>query len=141
LARTGSSSAVLDPNTEANAVLLSSPRDAGWEGKVLASEKKAHELMEKIRAGLAPHLAQAMVSELVQRLLADRAALLEAQNLATAELREIEERFAQVQNDLAERLASYQARNSHLEKQLAARSAENTELLKTHIDELQKKSG
>lgn len=141
LAETASSGAVLAPQAEGAAVLLSAPADPEWENRVLASEKRAQELMSKIRAGLAPHLAQAMVNELVQRLLMDRAALLQAQHIATGELKEIEARFTRMQEELAERLRSYQERNAELERELSARSVQNRELLRTQIESLEKKLG
>jgi hypothetical protein len=141
LAETASSGAVLAPPEEGASVLLSAATDPEWENRVLASEKRAQELMSKIRAGLAPHLAQAMVNELVQRLLMDRAALLQAQHIATGELKEIETRFARMQEELAERLRSYQERNIELERELSARSVQNRQLLRSQIESLEKKLG
>jgi len=141
VAATASSGALVPTEPASPAVLLAPPEDPAWETRILASEKRAQELMARIRAGLAPHLAQAMVNELVQRLLMDRAALLEAQDLATAELKDIEARFEHVQEELAERLRAYQSRNSELERELANRSVENRELLKAQMGWLGKQTG
>jgi hypothetical protein len=112
-----------------------------WESRVQATERRAEELLGMVRAGLAPHLAKEMMSELVRKLISDRAGLLRAQNVAAQEIAQIEQRFARVHAELQERLNQYQARNAELEKQLQARTEQNRQLLSTQIDALQKKLG
>jgi len=115
------------------------PMDLQWENQLRSSEKRAEELLAQVRAGLAPHLARQMTTELVRKLVDDRARLLEAQKIACAEVATLEQRFARIHSELEERLRDYHARNIQLEKQLAERTDQNRQLLRTQIATLQKK--
>jgi hypothetical protein len=85
-------------------------------------------------AGLVPHLAQAVKEAVVQELTAQRRELLMAQQKATAEITELVHRLDQLQMPMQERLQTYETRIAELEKELAARSDENRELLKLKIE-------
>jgi len=115
------------------------PMDLQWENQLRSSEKRAEELLAQVRAGLAPHLARHLTSQLVRKLVDDRARLLEAQKIACAEVATLEQRFARIHSELQERLRDYQARNIQLEKQLAERTDQNRQLLRTQIASLQQK--
>jgi len=115
------------------------PLDLEWEARVLATEKRAEQLLVEVRAGLAPHLAREMMNELVRKLVSDREGLLRAHWRASSEVAELEQRFARVHATLIERLREYQARNLELEKELAATTEQNCKLLKSRIEDLQKK--
>lgn len=84
--------------------------------------------------GFAAALARVLGTRLVQRLFAQRKGLMETQQLASAELAEMEDRLAQVHAPLCDRLEAYEKRIAELEQQLARKGAENRELLKAKID-------
>ncbi len=138
VADTGSSGTLVKMESEPHSV-SASPLDLEWQDRVLGAEKRAEELLAQVRAGLAPHLAKQMMSELVRKLVADREGLLQAHFAASSQVAEIEQRFAKVHAQLQERLKEYQARNLELEKELAASTEQNRKLLSTQIETLQKR--
>jgi len=70
---------------------------------------------------------------LLQRLLAQRAGLMDTQQLAAAELAELEARLQKMQAPLQERLRAYEARIIELERELARKGEENRELIRARI--------
>ncbi len=106
------------------------PQEAPWEEKVLAAEQRADELMQLVRAGLAPHLAKHLASQFVRELMSQRHQLIQTQKLSESELTRLEAQFATVQAELIERLSSYELRNAELEKELADRRKENHDLIR-----------
>jgi hypothetical protein len=138
VADTASSGTLVKMESEPQSV-SGTPLDLEWQDRVMGAEKRAEELLAQVRAGLAPHLAKEMMSELVRKLVADREGLLQAHLIASSEVAEIEQRFAKVHAQLQERLREYQARNLELEKELAASSEQNRKLLSTQIEALQKR--
>ena len=91
-------------------------------------------LLNSVQSSLAPHLVDALKDAVVQELAAQRRELLAAQQAAAAELTELAHRLEAVQPPLLERLRAYEQRIGELEKDLAAQSKENRELLKLKID-------
>ena len=85
-------------------------------------------------AELAPHLAETIRSVMVRELAAQRRELLDAHEAAAAEIAGLIRRMDQARAPLQERLRAYEARIQELEKELAARSAENRELLQLKIE-------
>ena len=87
-----------------------------------------------VRARLAPHLAQLLTDRLFQKLLSQRAGMLNAQQLATAEMAELEARLEKLHAPLQERLRAYEQRIGELEKELSQKGEENRELIKLKIE-------
>src|SRR5258706_5186126 len=71
VADTASSGALVETSWETE--LLAAPLDAEWQNRIAATEKRAEELLNQVRAGLAPHLARELTNEVIRRLLVDRA--------------------------------------------------------------------
>jgi len=138
IADTASSGETVQTRAEPDALTVL-PVDAQWESQLRITEQRAEELLAQVRAGLAPHLARQLTSELVRKLVDDRTKLLEAQKIASAEVATLEQRFARIHSELQERLREYQARNIQLEKQLAERTNQTRHLLQSQIASLQKK--
>ncbi len=90
------------------------------------------------RDALAPLLAQAVKEAVVQELAAQRRELLRAQENAALELVAMIHRLDSVQAPLQERMRAYESRIQELEKDLAARTEENHELLKLKIEMLRR---
>ncbi len=82
----------------------------------------------------APQLAQAVKEALVQELAAQRRELLSVQQMATSEIAGLVRRLDSLQIPLEERLRAYEGQIQQLEKELAARTEENRELLKMKIE-------
>ena len=87
-----------------------------------------------LQPDLAPQLAQALKEAVVQELAMQRGELLKAQQSAALEIGELVHRLDQLQAPMQERLRTYEVRIEQLEKELAARSEENRELLKLKIE-------
>lgn len=107
--------------------------DEPWPERILAAERRAEELMALVRAGLAPHLASHLMSQFVRELLAQREQMVHAQQRAAREVEQIEARFGRVYARLQEQLKTYEQRTAELEKALAAKTAENRELIQASM--------
>ncbi len=90
----------------------------------------------KLPVELAPQLAEALKSAVVQELAAQRRELLQTQQNAAAEVFRLMQRLNDLQVPSQERLGAYENRILELEKELAARTEENRELLKLKIEML-----
>ena len=122
--------------------LVPMPAAAGgaleWQQRALVAEQRTENLQTAARAGLIAHLSQWMSRVLTQRLLSQRRLLIENQNNAADEMKQLEERLQRVQAPLQVRLAAYEHRIAELEKELAVRGEENRELLKAKIEMMRK---
>jgi len=87
-----------------------------------------------IQTELAPQLARVIKEALVQELAAQRHELLTAQQCAAAEIADLVRRLDKLQAPMHERLQIYETQIQKLEKELAARTEENRELLKMKIE-------
>jgi hypothetical protein len=110
--------------------------DDAWRQRALVAEQRAEQARAAAGASLAPHLAQALKEALVQELAVQRRELLQAQQIAAAEIAQLTRHLDELRVPIQERLRSYEMRIQELEKELAARNEENRELLKLKIDML-----
>jgi hypothetical protein len=108
--------------------------DSIWRQRALEAERRAEQALAAARADLAPHLAQALKEALVQELAIQRKELLQAQQIAITEIAQLAHHLDELKVPMQERLRSYETRIQELEKELAARSEENRELLKLKIE-------
>lgn len=104
--------------------------DSAWQQRALRAEEKAAQAQDAIRSGVVEQLKGKAVSSLVSQ----RSAMLEAQQAAAAEMLELERRLHELRVPLQERLKTYEGRIVELEKALAAKDAENRELIRAKID-------
>ena len=107
---------------------------AAWRQRALEAERRAEQAQAAARAGLAPHLVQALKETVVQELATQRRELLKAQEEAALEIAAMIRRLDAVQAPMQERLRAYEARILELEKELSVLNEENRELLKLKID-------
>jgi hypothetical protein len=114
------------------------PADDVWRQRALMAELRAEQAQAAVGASLAPHLAQALKEALVQELAVQRRELLQAQQIAAAELAQLTHHLDELRAPIQERLRSYETRIQELEKELAARNEENRELLKLKIEMLRR---
>jgi hypothetical protein len=94
------------------------------------------EQLAATRDALAPLLAQAVKEAVVQELAVQRRELLRVQESAAMELVAMIRRLDSLQVPLQDRMRAYESRIQELEKELAARTEENHELLKLKIEML-----
>jgi len=109
-----------------------------WRQRALLAEQRAEQVQAAVGASLAPHLAQVLKEALVQELAVQRRELLQAQQIAAAEIAQLTHHLDEMRVPIQERLRSYEMRIQELEKELAARNEENRELLKLKIDMLRR---
>lgn len=109
-----------------------------WQERALLAEQQSEKLQTAARAGLFAHFSQWLSRALTHRLISQRRLLLDTQNKAIAEMAELDARLEKVHAPLQDRLEAYEHRIVELEKELAARGAENRELLKTKIEMMRK---
>jgi hypothetical protein len=114
------------------------PADDVWRQRALMAELRAEQAQAAVGASLGPHLAQALKEALVQELAVQRRELLQAQQIAAAEIAQLTHHLDELRAPIQERLRSYEMRIQELEKQLAAKNEENRELLKLEIDMLRR---
>jgi hypothetical protein len=104
-----------------------------WKERALDAELKAEQLSTVVKAGLLPQLSRWLANKFVSRLALERRQLMETQHRAELVIAEIENRLEQVRAPLEERLRVYEERIQTLEAELAAKAAENQELIKATI--------
>jgi endonuclease/exonuclease/phosphatase family metal-dependent hydrolase len=100
-----------------------------WRQRALAAERRAQDATAMVKSGLFPHLARLMRNKLVGALFSQREYLLETQQQAAFQVAILEERLAKIQEQLNQRLGLYERRIIELEHELAAKEAQNRELL------------
>jgi hypothetical protein len=84
------------------------------------------------------HLAQWMAERMTQKLISQRAQLLNDHQRAALEVAELEARLEKVQAPLQERLQAYERRIADLENELNVKGEENRELIKAKIQIIRK---
>ena len=125
----------VDGTAVANAI-ISLALGARTASSLPASQKS--ESLAATRDALAPVLAQAVKEAVVQELAAQRRELLRMQEIAAMELVGLVRRLDALQTPLQDRMRAYEARTQELEKDLAARTEENRELLRLKIEMLRR---
>ena len=109
------------------------PSDTGWRQRALAAETQAQNAQALVRSGLMPLLARWLSEKLVQRLISQRASLLDTHSKAALEMAELVERLEKIHAPLKDRLLAYERRIVELEKELAIKGEENRELIRAKI--------
>ena len=103
--------------------------DEAWRDRALVAEARVEQARQTVKAGFLSWMRERLVSGLFQQ----RAQLLSSQQNAEAEMRALDERLERLHAPLQERIAAYEERIVELEKDLAAKGAENRELIKAKI--------
>jgi len=108
--------------------------DGLWRQRALDAERRAEQAQAEARASLTPHLTQVIKDALVQELAVQRKELIQAQQIAAADLAQLTNQLDELHAPLQERLRAYEQRIQDLEKELAAKTEENRQLLKFKIE-------
>jgi hypothetical protein len=106
---------------------------AEWKRRAIAAEQRADRANAVIKAGLLPQLSQWLRNKLVNRLVSDRAELLEAQQVVTLKALAVDERLSRLEIQIQRHTLAYQDRIDELTRELAAAREENRELIRTKI--------
>ena len=114
------------------------PETFPWETDPADGSEQPGKTSAVVRSGLIPHLARMMKDRLMVGLLSQRTHMLDAQQTATVQVTELEKRLVQIQVQLHERYGAYEGRIAELEKTLAAKEAENRQLMSDKILKAQK---
>lgn len=105
------------------------PGGEDWRQRALVAEGKVERAHEVMRSG-----ALGWMRDRVFRMLSrHRSELLQAQQKAELEMRELEQRLTQLHAPLQDRIVAYEQRIEELERELAAKGEENRELIGARI--------
>ena len=103
------------------------------EGGVTVTAER--EPVAGVPAAVQPHLLRLMKDRLVQALMGQRSHLLESQHAAALQVEQMNARLLKVQALLQQRLNAYEQRIADLQKEIAAKDAENRKLRLTRPPE------
>jgi len=107
--------------------------EEAWRQRALSAEQRADQANTVIRQGLVSHLGNWMSNTLVQKLLLQRAQLLDTQKQAASEVNELGERLDTLHTRMQDRLTAYELQIADLEKKLEAKDEVNRELIRSEI--------
>lgn len=115
------------------------PLPAGeWQQRAIAAERRAEKAQSVIREGVISHLARWMSDTLVQKLLLQRAHLIETQQKAVTEVDKLGQRLDTIHTRMQGRLSVYEQRISELEKELDTKDEINRELIQAEIKNIRR---
>jgi hypothetical protein len=111
------------------------PAPAGTKQGCAANGATTHaeEARVALREGLMAHLSRWLKEKLIQKLVTDRAQLMQAQQVAALKALAVDERLARVESQIQERMRVYEQRIEELLKELAVAKEENRELIRAKI--------
>ena len=131
------SSAAMRPTAEATPVVhMGTPgySDArSWQRRAEDAERRAEQAATVLRKGLLPQLSRWLKGRAVQKLVTDRAQLIEAQRTAAMKMQAVDERLTKVEQHIQQRTREYEGRIEDLQRELAAAKEENRELIRAKI--------
>jgi hypothetical protein len=104
--------------------------------RALTAEQRAERANAMIRKGLIPHLSQWLRQTLVQKLIVDRAQLLETQQSAAHKVMAVEERLSRIEQQIQRQNDTYQARIEALTRELLTAKEETRELIHARITQV-----
>jgi hypothetical protein len=104
-----------------------------WRNRALLAEQQAQAAKETLRAGLGPQLAKWLKQKFVRKMVADRAAMIEAQNAAALQAAAVDKRLARIEEQIQDQNAAYELRIAELTAELNAARTENRELIRARI--------
>ncbi len=111
---------------------------ADWQQRALSAERQAEKAQTVIRQGLIAHLARWMSDTLVQKLLTQRAHLIETQQQAATEVDRLGQRLETIHSRMQGRLSVYEQRIIELEKELDTKDEINRELIQAEIQKIRR---
>ena len=109
-----------------------------WRQRAISAERQAEKAQTVIRQGLIAHLARWMSDTLVQKLLLQRAHLIETQQQAATEVDRLGQRLETIHSRMQGRLSVYEQRIGELEKELDTKDEINRELIQAEIQKIRR---
>ncbi len=103
------------------------------EDRALAAEREAAEAKLALKQNVAKRLSDWLKTKFVQKLVADRANLLQTQQSAALKAKQVDERLARIEQQIQEQPGNYERRIAELTLELAAAREENRELIRARI--------
>ncbi len=94
---------------------------------------RAEPLPDEVRAGVIAQLTRWLKQKMVQRLVTDRAQLLDTQETAARKIMAVDERLSKIEQQIQLRNHEYEQRIDELEKELLTAQEENRELIRAKI--------
>jgi hypothetical protein len=104
-----------------------------WRHRALIAEQQVAAAQESLRAGLGPQLARWLKQKFVRKMVADRAAMIDAQNAAALQALAVDQRLARIEKQIQDQNAAYEQRIADLTTELNAARTENRELIRARI--------
>lgn len=105
-----------------------------WQRRALAAEARAEQATRMVRTGLLSQLARFLTTDLMRKLLNQRAGLIATQNTATTEVAALAERLEKLEGPAANWREYYEHRIAELEKQMAVKDELNRQMIQTQIE-------
>ncbi len=105
----------------------------GWEQRARTPEQQAEQAKSMLRKNVASRLTRWLKQKFVRQLVSDRAQLLQAQQAATLQALQVDERLARIENQIRQQTQSYERRIEDLTLELLAAREENRELIRARI--------
>jgi len=107
-----------------------------WQQRALAAELKAQQANETIRAGIISYLREWLKQKLFRKLIADRAQLMESQQIATLKALDVNERLSRLEIQIQQQNQAYEQRIDRLTQELAITKEESRALIRTQITQI-----
>jgi endonuclease/exonuclease/phosphatase family metal-dependent hydrolase len=101
--------------------------------RAVTAEQREARANAVIRMSLIPHLTQWLKQKLMRKLIADRAQLLETQQVAAHKVMDVEARLSRIEEQIQRQNETYQARIEALTRELLTAKEENRELIRARI--------
>ena len=98
-----------------------------------AWQKRAEQATDAVRRGVIGQLSRWLQGGAAQKLVTERAQLLEAQRLAALKIQGVDERLTRVEQQIQQRTREYERRIGELEKELVEAREENRALIREKI--------
>ena len=108
-------------------------QSAFWQQRALAAEQRAAQAQVALKGKLLPDLRRWLRQKLTRKLMADRAGLIQNQEMATRRVLNVDERLARIERQVQQQNRSYERRIEELTCELMAAKEENRELIRARI--------
>jgi hypothetical protein len=104
-----------------------------WQRKAFEAERRAQRATALTRKGMLPLLNQWLKGKLMQKVITDRAALMETQQAATLKAMAVNERLSKIEFQIQQQNQAYEQRIEELMRELAVTAEENRHLIRDRI--------
>jgi exonuclease III len=127
------SSAPSISSSDAQAISAKQDQALIWQQRALAAEQQAQRANDLIRAGLITCMREWLKQKLFRKLINDRTALLETQQVATFKALAVDERLSRIELQLQQQNQAYEQRIERLVQELRVTKEESRALIRAQI--------